>query len=75
MPSPIIYILILLLSLITLTNCDEWYMPDSNLISDSEFEDKVMKDSLSFKIIKYFTPHCPYCRYLKQVIDILKHKK
>jgi thiol-disulfide isomerase/thioredoxin len=56
-------------------HCEEWYMPNSNLISDQEFKGKVEEDQLSFKFIKYFTPHCPYCRYLKQVMDTLKPQK
>jgi thioredoxin-related protein len=50
-------------------------MPDSHLISDKEFVDLVTNDRSCFKFVKYFTPHCPYCRYLKVVFDTLKHQK
>ena len=68
----------LLLGLATLLFCcaaEEWYMPDSSLISDQEFDSKVKQDKQSFKFVKYFTPHCPYCRYLKAVFDQLKHTR
>jgi thioredoxin-like negative regulator of GroEL len=35
----------------------------------------VLNDKNSFKIVKYFSPHCQFCRYLKQVVDKLKHEK
>lgn len=54
---------------------EEWYMPDSSLISDQEFQQKIIDDKSCFKFVKYFTPHCPYCRYLKAVFDTLKHRK
>lgn len=68
-------LLLLFTTLITLSLAEDWFMPDSNLISDAEFKSKVVDDRLSYKFVKYFTPHCPYCRYLKAVMDALKHKK
>ena len=50
-------------------------MPNSNLISDIQFPQMIEGDLKSFKFVKYFTPHCPYCRYLKNVFDQLKVKK
>lgn len=50
-------------------------MPNSNLISDKQFDDKIKKDNTCFKFVKFFTPHCPYCRYLKAAFDQLKPKK
>lgn len=55
--------------------CEEWYMPGSNLINDQQFADKITQDASAFKFVKYFTPHCPYCRYLKAVFDDLKGRK
>jgi hypothetical protein len=34
-----------------------------------------MEDRSTFKIVKYFSQNCVYCRYLKQVVDKLKHEK
>jgi thioredoxin-related protein len=53
---------------------EEWFMPDSRLISDEEWRINV-KEKDGFKMVKYFTPHCPYCRYLKAAVDKLKHEK
>lgn len=50
-------------------------MPDSHLINEQEFTKYVKEDRTVFKIVKYFTPHCQYCRYLKQVVDKLKHEQ
>lgn len=59
--------------LLSMVRCEEWFMPDSRLISDVEFREAVKGDS--YKIIKFFTPNCVYCRYLKNVFDKLKHEK
>jgi thioredoxin-like negative regulator of GroEL len=50
-------------------------MPDSHLINQEEFQQFVMNDKTTFKIVKYFSPNCGFCRYLKQVVDQLKHEK
>lgn len=48
-------------------------MPDSHLINEQEFQQLVINDKTTFKIVKYFSPNCGFCRYLKQVVDKLKH--
>ena len=67
--------LVTLVLVMIVVSGEDWFMPNSNLISDKEFPRKVKEDNTSFKFIKYFTPHCPYCRYLKNVFDKLKTQK
>ena len=58
---------------ITIVKAEEWYMQGSpHLISDEEFPKKIVDNKLSFKIVKYFTPWCRYCKDLKRVFDQLK---
>ena len=66
---------VLLVVWLGLVCSEEWFMPDSHLISDAEYQQLVLGDATSFKIVKYFSPHCQYCRYLKVVMDKLKHEK
>jgi thioredoxin-related protein len=57
-----------------LADCEEWFEPDSHLISEAEHAEKI-RDPTTFKFVKYFTPNCMYCRYLKMVVDKIKHEK
>jgi thiol-disulfide isomerase/thioredoxin len=34
-----------------------------------------MGDHSTYKLVKFFTPNCVYCRYLKNTIDKLKQEK
>lgn len=72
MPRPTLSVLISLMTLVFWSSCEEWYMPNSRLISDKEFKEKVMDDHSTYKMVKFFTPNCVYCRYLKNLIDKLK---
>lgn len=63
--------LALLLLLACTAFCEDWFMTNSRLISDVELRE-AMKDKSTFKMVKFFTPHCVYCRYLKNVFDELK---
>ena len=67
--------ILLIMLVIVLVKGEEWFMPNSNLISDKEFPTKIKKDTSTFKFVKFFTPHCPYCRYLKAVFDKLKPER
>jgi thioredoxin-related protein len=69
------HIIIVLFTIITFSLAEEWFMPDSNLISDSDFDRKIKEDKSTFKIVKFFSPHCVYCRYLKIAVDKLKHER
>lgn len=66
----------LLLSLILLLSplcyAEDWYFPNSRMISDAEYKEKIINDHSTYKLVKFFTPHCQFCRYLKDVIDTLK---
>lgn len=73
--SPSIILIIIFIAIIPLANSEEWFMPDSHLISDKQFIQFVLQDTSSYKFVKYFSPQCGYCRYLKVVMDKLKHEK
>ena len=60
-----------LIILLTFVCCEEWFMPNSHLISDIEFKTAI-KESGTYKVVKFFTSKCTYCRYLKNVFDKLK---
>lgn len=62
----------LLLLLAQFSHCEEWYFPNSRMISDIEYKEKIINDHSTYKLVKFFTPHCQFCRYLKDVIDKLK---
>jgi thiol-disulfide isomerase/thioredoxin len=70
--SPAHLILLLLLAFAAL--CEDWFMPGSRLISDVEFKEALTSTS-TYKMVKFFTPNCVYCRYLKNVFDTLKAER
>lgn len=63
--------LLSLLFLLACASCEDWFMPNSHMISDREFKTAI-KEAGTYKVVKFFTPHCVYCRYLKNVFDKLK---
>lgn len=63
------------LLLLCLACCEEWYVPNSRMISDVEFKEKIENDKTTIKVVKFFIPNCVYCRYLKNVIDDLKAER
>lgn len=66
---------VLIAFIVSLSYAEEWYEPDSHLINAEQFQELVINDKTAFKIVKYFSPHCGFCRFLKQVVDKLKHEK
>jgi hypothetical protein len=60
------------LALAVLLRGEEWFMPNSHLISEDEFQGKINGDGSTFKMVKFFSQNCVYCRYLKMVVDQLK---
>lgn len=67
--------IIIITFLISPATSEEWYTIDANIISDVQFDEKILLDHSTFKIVKYFTPYCVYCRYLKKTMDDLKHAR
>ena len=68
-------IYILVLAVLGAVEGEEWYIPDSRMISPDQFKTHVTQDSSSYKFVKFFTPQCMWCRHLKTVVDKLKHEK
>lgn len=64
-----------LLLTVVVVRGEEWFMPNSHLISDAEFPSKIRGDGSTFKMVKFFSQNCVYCRYLKMVVDQLKSEK
>ena len=66
----VIYILVLVV--VEIVQGEEWFMPNSRMISPEQFKTHIDQDSSSYKFVKFFTPQCMWCRHLKTVIDKLK---
>ena len=72
---PIAVLFLILASMIQFAVCEEWFFPDSRLISPDQFKEKVKNNNATYKVVKFFTPNCQWCRHLKTVIDKVKHEK
>lgn len=63
-------LIIVLGLMISAVSSREWYTQNNPLIVDyTNQKQLILQDKAHIKIIKYFTPWCNYCRYLKPAFD------
>lgn len=56
--------------LVSMTLCLEWYQENNpHFINDHELKELLDKDHSTIKIVKFFTPWCKYCRFMKDYFD------
>lgn len=69
-----VYILYGLVLAITIgdVRCEEWYEVGNPHFLDTGTVFPAIKEADTFKVIKFFSPWCKYCRYVKSYMETFK---